>query len=66
MIFEEHKLTQELSKSEPIKDYKTNVTGYLSVTYIDRLENLAKDLDRSRNSVIEEALLDLLKKYKRL
>jgi len=59
-------LTQGISKSEPIKDYKTNVTGYLSVTYIDRLENLAKELDRSRNSVIEEALLDLLKKYNKL
>ena len=66
MIFEEQKLTQGLSKSEPIKDYKTNITGYLSIVNINKIESLAREQDRSKNSLVEEGLLDLLRKYGKL
>jgi len=48
------------------KVHKTNITGYLSIDIIDELESLAKDENTSRNSLFEEAVLDLLKKRGRL
>lgn len=48
------------------KIHKTNVTGYLAIDVIDALELLAKDENTSRNSLFEEAVLDLLKKKGRL
>lgn len=44
------------------KIYKTNITGYLSIDIINLLETLASDLNVSRNSLFEEAILDLLRK----
>ena len=64
--FEEQKLTQELSNSKSIKDHKTNITGYLSIVNINKIESLAREQDRSRNNLVEEGLLDLLKKYNKL
>lgn len=46
------------------KPKKTNITGYLAIDLIDELENLANNLNVSRNSLFEEAILDLLKKKK--
>lgn len=48
------------------KIHKTNITGYLAIDVIDELESLAKDENTSRNSLFEEAVLDLLKKRGRL
>lgn len=48
------------------KVHKTNITGYLAIDIIDELEKLAKDEDTSRNSLFEEAVLDLLRKRGRL
>ena len=42
-----------------------NITGYLSITVIDELDSLVKDLGVSRNSLLEEAVLDLLAKKKK-
>lgn len=43
---------------------KTNITGYLAIDVINKLEDLAFSLNVSRNSLFEEAILDLLKKKK--
>ena len=48
------------------KVHKTNITGYLAIDIIDELESLAKDENTSKNSLFEEAVLDLLKKRGRL
>lgn len=58
--FEEQKLSNETTKS-----YKINITGYLSIIVIDELDSLVKDLGVSRNSLLEEAVLDLLAKKKK-
>jgi predicted transcriptional regulator len=42
------------------KKYKTNITGYLAIEVIDRLEQLAKVKNVSRNCLFEEAILDFL------
>lgn len=44
------------------KVHKTNITGYLATNIIDLLETAANDEGVSRNSLFEEAILDLLRK----
>ena len=44
------------------KVFKTNITGYLEISVIAALEELSAELNTSRNSLFEEAILDLLKK----
>lgn len=51
-------------KTKLRKPKKTNITGYLAIPIIDELEELALVQNVSRNSLFEEAILDLLKKYK--
>lgn len=44
------------------KIHKTNITGYLAINIIDLLEAAANNEGVSRNSLFEEAILDLLRK----
>lgn len=44
------------------KVHKSNVTAYLSIDVIDKLDDLAKVEKCSRNNLFEEAILDFLKK----
>ena len=45
-----------------IKDYKINITSYLSIGTIDALDALARKENSSRNSIIEKAVLSFLAK----
>lgn len=56
---QEIKVSKELRRPK-----KTNITGYLAIDVINKLEDLAFSLNVSRNSLFEEAILDLLKKKK--
>lgn len=42
------------------KVYKTNITGYLSIDVIERLTQLARDKNISRNLLFEKAVTDYL------
>ena len=43
-----------------IKDYKINVSSYLSIGTIDALDELAREENSSRNSIIEKAVSSFL------
>ena len=45
-----------------IKDYKINISSYLSIATIDALDEIAREENSSRNSIIEKAISSFLAK----
>ena len=45
-----------------VKDYKINVTSYLTIATVDALDALAKEENSSRNSIVERAVLSFIDK----
>ncbi len=48
-----------------VRDYKINVTSYLTISALDALDALAKEENSSRNSIVERAILSYLAKMDR-